>query len=389
MKVFLISCLVTVLCCISSVFAQKKAKLQTFTSWEEALRNPEKVGVLNLTGQKLTALPATIGKFTNLQQLILSKNELTNLPIELKTLTKLQKLDLSDNRFKEFDFPIEELKSLKELNLGTNRLRKVPTSVLTSDSLEKLYLYQNRLRTIPKEITRLKNLKELRLGAGLRFFWNGNKIKSLPENIGELQQLEELHLPDNRLRTLPASFSKLRKLRFLELLHNHFKEVPQEVLALDSLGYVSIWDRNFSQKHKTEVASRLPHTHILYEPKFEGNFSALNLNVRQGRYTEILVGWAKAFKKDFVLAGLGLTGGYQFHDVYSVRASAWVNFLPTVGLSIVHYGSLQERLSATGFAPEIGVGKGLWRIFYSYTWAWGGLKDINRHAIQAQILMRW
>ncbi len=368
--------------------AQKSA---TFTSLEEALRNPEKVQVLNLGGQDLTALPAEVGKCRNLRKLILQGNKLTTLPAEIAQLTQLQELDLYDNKFKEMPLAVASLRTLKRLDIGKNRFREIPATILALDSLEKLYAYSNRIKRLTPDITRLKRLKELRLGGGLRLFWNGNKIKSLPANIGELKALEELHLPDNQLRTLPASFANLKKLQYLELLHNRFKRVPAEVLALDSLRYLSIWNRHFGEKHKEEVGSRLPRTRVMYEPNFEGNFTALYVGMMQGKYTTAHLGVARAFKKDFILVGMGLLGGYQFQtQAYTVRAGMWVNFLPTLGLSMVHYGRLgAERGYATGFAPEIGVGKGMWRIFYSYTWAWGGFKDFNRHAVQAQWLIRF
>lgn len=373
---------------VGELHAQKSA---TFNSLEEALRNPDKVRVLNLGGQKLETLPADIGKFKNLRKLILQGNKLTALPAEIAQLTQLQELDLYNNKLKDIPLSVASLHTLKRLDVGKNRLREIPASVLALDSLEKLYAYSNRIKRLTPDITRLKRLKELRLGGGLRFFWNGNKIKSLPANIGELKELEELHLPDNQLRSLPASFINLKKLRYLELLHNRFKQVPAEVLALDSVRYVSIWDRHFGDKHKADVATRLPRTRVLYEPKFEGNFTALYLGMMQGKYTTAHLGIARAFKKDFVLVGMGLLGGYQFQpQAYTARAGVWINFLPTVGLSVVHYGKLgKERQYATGFAPEIGVGKGMWRVFYSYTWAWGSFRDFNRHAVQAQCLVRF
>jgi len=371
--------------------AQLAKAQKTFTSLEEALRQPDKVEILDLGGQKLGVLSAEVGKLKNLKKLVLYGNQLTTLPAEIAQLQVLETLDLYNNKLRTVPLALASLQQLTRLDLGKNRLRNLPAPVLALTQLEKLYLYSNRIKIISPEITRLKSLRELRLGGGLRFLWNGNRINKLPDNIGDLQQLEELHLPDNQLCTLPESFVRLRKLQYLELLHNKFRQVPPQVLALDSLRYLGIWDRRFGETHRQQVATRLPRTNVVYAPHFEGNFTALSIGIARGRYTEAKIGLARAFKKNFILVGTGLSGGYQFAPkAYQVQASVWANglVLLTTGLSALHYGTIgKERQRATGFAPEIGVGKGLWRVYYSYTWAWGSFKDFNRHAVQAQILL--
>ncbi len=372
------------------LYAQKQAP-QTYTSLQEALRQPEKVEILDLGGQKIGVLPPEIGKLINLRKLILYSNALRMLPPEIATLQKLEILDLYDNHLRDLPLALASLQTLTRLDVGKNRLRNLPAPVTALVKLEKLYLYSNRIKKLSPDIANLKNLKELRLGGGLRFWWNGNHLRHLPESIGELQQLEELHLPDNGLRHLPTSFARLRRLRYLELLGNRFKQVPTEVLALDSLRLLSIWDRHFGKTHKAIVTTRLPRTRVEYEKELEGNFTALTLSMAQGAYTEAKIGLARAFKKDFILVGTSLSAGYQFKpNAYTIQANAWANGLSilTIGLGAVHYGSLgNERQFATGVAPEIGVGKGLWRIYYSHTWAWGRFTTFNRHTIQAQILI--
>lgn len=387
-RVFLWGCLVLWSVWAGKVHAQKNT---TFTSIEEALRQPEKVEVLDLGGQKLRTLPADLFRLTRLKKLVLYGNELRELPADIAKLTQLETLDLYDNKLQDLPLALASLGNLTRLDVGNNRLREIPACVFSLQRLEKLYLYGNRLKTLAPDIERLQALKELRLGGGFRFLWNGNKIKHLPENIGSLQNLEELHLPDNQLKTLPASFNNLKKLQMLELLHNRFRRMPAPLLQMPHLHSVSIWDRRFSKAHKAEVAASLPNTHVVYEPTFEGNMTVLSLALGLGRYTHARVGLHRIFRKDFFTFGAGVQGGYQISSAYSAELSAWANGLAvlSVGLGAIHYGQVgkEQYKQATGFSPEIGFGETFWRIYYKYALAFGTFKDYNRHSIQAQVFI--
>jgi Leucine-rich repeat (LRR) protein len=70
---------------------------------------------LNLEKNKLTSLPAEVGKWTNLQFLNLEKNKLTSLPAEVSKWTRLQDLNEfeSNGRIpKERQPDVEKIKQL-------------------------------------------------------------------------------------------------------------------------------------------------------------------------------------------------------------------------------------------------------------------------------------
>ena len=73
MKTLLIFLLTS--CCILQLSAQKD---KTYTSLEEALKNPDLVYKLNLRGKRLESLPKEIGKLTNLKYLYLDGNQLND-----------------------------------------------------------------------------------------------------------------------------------------------------------------------------------------------------------------------------------------------------------------------------------------------------------------------
>ena len=66
-------------------------------SIEDAMKDPLRVNRLDLTGNKLTTIPAEVYKLTNLQELVLNNNELKTLPQEITGLKHLEILYLNGN----------------------------------------------------------------------------------------------------------------------------------------------------------------------------------------------------------------------------------------------------------------------------------------------------
>lgn len=71
---------------------------KTYYSLEEALKEPLQVQKLDLSLQKIVALPIEIGQFENLVYLDLSFNKFGLLPAEFAQLKKLEYLNLTGTR---------------------------------------------------------------------------------------------------------------------------------------------------------------------------------------------------------------------------------------------------------------------------------------------------
>ncbi|WP_448570208.1 COR domain-containing protein [Trichothermofontia sp.] len=206
---------------------------------------------LDLSWKRLTELPESIGKLTQLKKLNLSGNQLSILPESIGCLSNLEILSLNQNPLSELPTSIGQLNNLIELELWQNKLRKLPESIgnlanlctlhlshfHVSDeywflisklrNLKILYLWQNSLTKISKEIALLNQLKKLYIGY--------NEIKILAEEIGELSHLSYLGLNNNHVTSLPESISQLTQLNTLDLSNNQLSSLPEPIGQLTQL----------------------------------------------------------------------------------------------------------------------------------------------------------
>ena len=82
-------------------WGQQKDSLQTkktYTNWEQAVKEPEKVYRLNLSNQSLHLDSPLWSKFKNLEYLNLSNDHLKTLPKGITNLKKLKVLEISGNQ---------------------------------------------------------------------------------------------------------------------------------------------------------------------------------------------------------------------------------------------------------------------------------------------------
>lgn len=89
--------------------------LQRYTALAVALREPDKVCVLDLSSAGLTTLPPDVLRLSNLQSLYLNNNKLSVLPDTISQLRKLTTLDLTGN-----PMTAEEVRGIRRLLPRTN-----------------------------------------------------------------------------------------------------------------------------------------------------------------------------------------------------------------------------------------------------------------------------
>ncbi|MBE7557199.1 MAG: leucine-rich repeat domain-containing protein [Anaerolineales bacterium] len=182
---------------------------------------------LDLSGVKLTQIPAEVFELTQLEVLNLSYNQLTTLPNVIAQLQNLISLDLSINQLTTLPDPISQLQNLTSLDLSNNQLTTLPDPITQLQNLTSLDLSYNKLTTLPDPIAQLQNLTSLDL--------NRNHLTTFPEAIAQLQNLTSLDLRSNQLITLPNAIAQLQNLISLDLRSNQLITLPDAIAELHNL----------------------------------------------------------------------------------------------------------------------------------------------------------
>jgi len=208
---------------------------------------------LNLNLNNLGKLPDWFGQLKTLKILDLRYTKLTRLPKSFEQLEALQKLNLEDNLFTEFPKSVGDLKSLKQLKLGGNQLKNLPEFIGNLKHLQQLDLASNQLTTLPESIGNLESLQELMLGR--------NQLSTLPDSFGGLKSLRDLSLMNNQISTLPESFGQLKSLQRLWLEENQLKKLPGSLWQLKNLRVLGFeknpWEGEWKQKVSRDIPSLL------------------------------------------------------------------------------------------------------------------------------------
>jgi hypothetical protein len=192
--------------------------------------------VLNLSGNRLSALPHDLPRLHKLKVIFCSNNPFTHLPEVLGDCAALQVVGFKACNIT--DVPGAALPPLlRWLILTDNAIAHLPLEVGQRPAMQKLMLAGNRLRALPDGLADAHQLELLRLSA--------NQFAQLPEWLTALPRLSWLALAGNPLgwhRAEPAAMGRVpwAQLRVDDLLgegaSGHIYRVQQagrtEALAL-------------------------------------------------------------------------------------------------------------------------------------------------------------
>jgi GTPase SAR1 family protein len=222
---------------------------------------------LNLSRNQLTPLPdslAALGALTQLTELDLSNNQLTTLPPSLGQLTQLQLLNLGQNKLTVLPDCIWNLLKLKELELYSNNLTIIPDSIGKLKFLENLVVNANQLSALPDELSKLSSLRELHLGRGL----GGNPFVKLPPCIRSLRKLSKLNANDCKLTSLPDWLGELSELNFLDAHSNGLTDIPPSLAQLEHLETLDLSKNplNPALQSAYDACNKSGYTHESYAP---------------------------------------------------------------------------------------------------------------------------
>ncbi len=147
---------------------------------EEIFSLADTLEVLNLSGNRLSELPADLTRLHRLKILFCSDNEFRHLPAVLGACERLEMAGFKANRIETVD-PGALPPALRWLILTDNRLGALPGSIGRCPRLQKLMLAGNQLETLPDEMAGCGNLELIRLAA--------NRFREFPEWLFGLPKL--------------------------------------------------------------------------------------------------------------------------------------------------------------------------------------------------------
>lgn len=194
---------------------------------------------LNLQGNRLTKIPASVRQNRRLESLWMGYNKLT---------------ELGNQSFRG-------LRRLNDLNLYSAGLTQLPKAASRMKRLKVLDLYYNKLTQLPPPISRMKRLEQLAV--------SHNDLSELPASLANLRHLRVLFAHHNRIGRLPDSFQKLQQLRTLDLSYNWFTIVPSLLSSLPALEELDLNNNNLQEFPDVLLAmKRLKRVHMGSNPLF-------------------------------------------------------------------------------------------------------------------------
>lgn len=156
---------------------------------------------LSLTGVPLRSLPELPAgtDFNHLAELILSDLAVEHVPASfLRCFTQLRWLNMSGNRLSEVPAELRHLSHLTNLSLAGNQIRMTAAGVATLGSLTRLRvldLNHNPLGAIALQLDTLGRLRELHM--------RGANLQTVPAQLHRCRLLELADLRDNHIGALP------------------------------------------------------------------------------------------------------------------------------------------------------------------------------------------
>ncbi|EGT36552.1 CBN-TOL-1 protein [Caenorhabditis brenneri] len=167
---------------------------------DDILPENSKIGNLRLANNSLEVLEPLSLEGLKLEFLDLSKNRLTEVPAAIGKVEQLKKVDLSHNQIgKVYQYVLNKIKQLHTVDLSNNQLQSIGPYIFSDSSeLHSLDVSNNEISLLFKDaFARCPKLRKISM--------RNNKIKSLDEGLTEANALRRLDVSNNQIVVLKWS----------------------------------------------------------------------------------------------------------------------------------------------------------------------------------------
>lgn len=216
------------------------------------LETATKTGALAFPDKKLESFPDDLSKVSaTLRNLDLSKNKIPALPSFIASFKLLKTLNLSQNRLTELPPVLGQLLKLETLILSYNLIQTVPDNMGNLKNLKELDMSNNRLTQFPMTLSQCTKLDVVNL--------SGNKITSVKDSQKNYSiqnfQVTELNLNQNQIAEISKQIAKCPRLKTLRLEENclNLEALPLEILTESKVSTLSHRGNLFTEKQLAEV----------------------------------------------------------------------------------------------------------------------------------------
>jgi hypothetical protein len=198
------------------------------------------------------------GRLAGATRLDLRHCDLDEFPGEIFALADtLQMLDLSGNRLRALPDDLPRLRALRILFCSSNPFETLPAVLGGCQQLDIVGFKANAIERVPPES----------IPANLRWLiLSDNRIESLPETLGACHRLQKLALAGNRLATLPAGLARCERLELIRLSANRFATLadalPSGLLALPRLAWLACAGSPFNAAQEARALETTPIAHV-------------------------------------------------------------------------------------------------------------------------------
>ena len=213
-----------------------------------------------MTSPLTTLANLRAGRLAGATHLDLRRCALDEFPREIFALADtLTMLDLSGNRLRALPDDFSRLHALRILFCSDNPFETLPAVLGQCTGLDIVGFKANAIAHVPAEA----------LPANLRWLiLSDNRIASLPESLGACHRLQKLALAGNRLAALPAGIARCERLELLRLSANRFETLadalPDGLLALPNLTWLAYAGNPFNAAQEARALAATPIAQIAW-----------------------------------------------------------------------------------------------------------------------------